>query len=153
MKVHVDDASVVAVAPRDDVTNASGTCLCGAVRYQVSGPMRQVIACHCVQCRKTSGHYVAATQVAVVDLEIEDSGAALRWYRSSDDAQRAFCGTCGSSLFWQRGDDERISIMAGTLDGATGLGTSHHIFTDDRGDYYGLSSDEPQYPQQKSEST
>ncbi|WP_442475962.1 GFA family protein [Roseovarius litorisediminis] len=39
-----------------------GSCQCGAVRYEVAGPLRQVVGCHCSQCRKTSGHYVAATQ-------------------------------------------------------------------------------------------
>ena len=38
-----------------------GGCLCGAVRYEIRGPLRGVIACHCSQCRRTSGHYVAMT--------------------------------------------------------------------------------------------
>ncbi|HGG64526.1 MAG TPA: GFA family protein, partial [Rhodobacteraceae bacterium] len=37
----------------------TGGCLCGAVTYVVNGPLRDVIACHCTQCRKSSGHHVA----------------------------------------------------------------------------------------------
>ena len=39
----------------------TGGCLCGGVRYAVTGPLRDIIACHCEQCRRSSGHFVAAT--------------------------------------------------------------------------------------------
>lgn len=38
-----------------------GGCLCGEVRYRVTGPMRDIIGCHCSQCRRTTGHYLPAT--------------------------------------------------------------------------------------------
>ena len=113
-----------------------GSCLCGAVTYTVTGPMRDVVICHCVQCRKTSGHYVAATQADAADIEI--TGEGLRWFKSSDIAERGFCGICGSSLFWRRFDNGHVSIGAGTLDGDTGLKTSGQIWTHTKGDYYDL---------------
>ena len=116
----------------------TGGCLCGAVHYRVNGELRDVIACHCQQCRKTSGHFVAATAAAVGELEIDDGQGALGWYRSSDFARRGFCRDCGSRLFWKADDEDFISIMAGTLDGPTGLQTTRHIFVADRGDYYTL---------------
>ncbi|MGB5869931.1 MAG: GFA family protein [Albidovulum sp.] len=114
-----------------------GSCLCGAVHYQVLGRMRSVVACHCTQCRKTSGHYVAATQVRKEDLQIE-GGDNLSWYQSSATARRAFCKTCGSQLFWTELSSDDVSIMAGTLDGATGLTMDRQIFGDAKGDYYAL---------------
>lgn len=114
-----------------------GSCECGAVRYEVSGPLRPVVGCHCSQCRKTSGHYVAATQAATSDFSLKRD-AGLKWYRSSPTAQRGFCGTCGSSLFWQEDGTSHISIMAGTLDGNTGLQMDRHIHADAKGDYYSL---------------
>ncbi len=114
-----------------------GQCLCGAVHYQLTGSIRPVIACHCNQCRKTSGHYVAAIQVKTAELEIEGSDA-IRWYQSSDDARRGFCGTCGSQLFWQPRDKDVTSVMAGTIDGKTGLTIEKQIFCEDKGDYYSL---------------
>ncbi len=77
-----------------------GSCECGAVAYEVSGPLRPVVGCHCRQCRKTSGHYVAATQCAKSDVTLT-MDRALKWYRSSTNAERGFCNTCGSSLFWR----------------------------------------------------
>ena len=44
-----------------DKAGHRGRCLCGAVNYRVDGPLRPVVACHCGQCQRTSGHFVAAT--------------------------------------------------------------------------------------------
>lgn len=122
-----------------------GSCLCGGVRYVLEGNLRNSVACHCVQCRKTSGHYVSATQVAAGQLDITQS-ATLRWYASSPKAERGFCSTCGSSLFWRHADDGgAVSVMSGTLDGTTGIATEKHIFVADKGDYYDIADDLPQY--------
>ena len=120
-----------------------GSCLCGAVKYQVNGSLRPVVACHCVQCRKTSGHYGAATSARREDLTIAGD---VKWYVSSPTARRGFCPGCGSSLFWD-GGGENVSIWAGTLDGATGLSLRGHIFTADKGDYYEIEGDLPTFPQ------
>jgi len=94
-----------------------------------------VIGCHCEQCRRTSGHHVAATQARRASLAVlTDEG--LRWYASSPGVHRGFCARCGSSLFWAREDSDRISIMAGTLDTPTGLRLEQHIHTNHAGDYY-----------------
>ena len=116
-----------------------GSCLCGQVRYTVDGPLRPVINCHCVQCRKTSGHHVAATSAARDDVTIEGN---VTWFHASDTARRGFCATCGSSWFWD-GSGANLSIHAGTLDGPTGLETAGNIFCADKGDYYTLDADLP----------
>jgi len=65
------------------MTNRSGSCLCGAVTYQVSGALRPVVACHCSQCRKASGHHVAATSAARADVAIVGDVAHSRVARSN----------------------------------------------------------------------
>ena len=119
---------------------ATGSCLCGVVRYRVSGPLRPVIACHCIQCRKTSGHHVAATSAPRESVEIDGEVA---WYRSSDTARRGFCPICGSNLFWD-GPGENLSIFAGTLDGDPGIRLAGHIFCADKGAYYEIADGLPQ---------
>jgi hypothetical protein len=127
-------------------TKHTGGCLCGAVRYEIEGPLRKVVYCHCEQCRKTSGHFVAATAVDHDNLHItEDSG--LAWYDSSDIARRGFCGMCGSSLFWQPEHNRYTAIMAGAIDAPTGLSSREHIYVDDASDYYEISDGLPQFPQ------
>ena len=116
-----------------------GRCLCGAVRYRVSGELRPVIACHCTQCRKTSGHHVAATSAPRDRIDIDGTVA---WFASSETARRGFCPTCGSNLFWD-GPGTHLSIMAGTLDAPTGVSLAGHIFVADKGDYYDIADDLP----------
>ncbi len=124
---------------------SGGSCLCGAVRYEVRGPLRDVLYCHCNQCRKTSGHFVAATDAMVGDFVLLEDGG-LRWYASSPEAERGFCTRCGSSLFWRPVEGDRIAIMAGTLDTPTGLRAREHIFLSSAGDYYSIDDGLPQHP-------
>ncbi|MDF1750958.1 MAG: GFA family protein [Alphaproteobacteria bacterium] len=112
-----------------------GGCLCGGVRYQVDGPLRPVVACHCSQCRKTSGHFAAMTSAPRDRITIL-SDETLTWFDSSPEAKRGFCSRCGGNVFWIPRAEDRMSITAGTLDMPTGLTLSHHIFTEDAGDYY-----------------
>ena len=77
----------------------TGSCACGGVAFAMTGPLRPVIACHCTQCRKTSGHYWTATSVPHDRFRLIRSDT-LRWFRSSDTVERGFCAACGASLFW-----------------------------------------------------
>ncbi len=120
---------------------AKGSCLCGGVRYQVTGPVQDVTACHCTQCRKQSGHYWASSGSAEEDFQLL-SEEGLTWYRASDIAVRGFCATCGSALFWKKNDEDRISFSAGSLDQHPGVRLVKNIFTDDKGDYYALEAKE-----------
>lgn len=117
--------------------NMQGSCMCGAVTYTISGNIRSIVACHCTQCRKTSGHYVAATQVHRDNIDVQGE-SSLSWYQSSASAERAFCRICGSQLFWSEFNSTNISVMAGTLDGPTGLRMDRQICTETKGDYYTL---------------
>ncbi len=122
----------------------TGSCLCGAVRFTASGPLRGVVYCHCSQCRRQSGHYYAATNVAQADLSIEGAGN-ITWFAASDFAKRGFCATCGSVLFWKHNEEAEVSVMAGAFDQPSGLKGESHIFVVDKGDYYDIDDGLPQY--------
>lgn len=124
---------------------ARGSCLCGAVAFEVLGPLRDVINCHCGQCRRTHGAAGAYTNVNESDLHLTET-RGLKWYRSSTEARRGFCDQCGASLFWDRIGYETISIAAGALDQPTGLKTAMHIYTDDQADFYELTDTLPRHP-------
>ena len=122
---------------------ATGSCLCGAVRYEVAGPLRGVTLCHCAMCRKIHGHvgaYTAAPKKALRLIEAR----GLQWYRSSDAARRGFCGECGAKLFWEPAEKDYVAIAAGTLDPPTGLRTVLQIHLDSAGDYYSIDPAVPQ---------
>ncbi len=126
-------------------THHTGGCLCGGVRYEVAGPLRDVIACHCSQCRRTSGHFVAATRAANDALKLL-AEQTLTWYRSSESAERGFCCRCGANLFWRPIGGTTTSIFAGTLDTPTHLRIARHIFVADKSDYYTIADGVPQFP-------
>jgi hypothetical protein len=123
--------------------NRTGGCLCGAVRYEVRGPLRAVVMCHCTQCRRMTGHVMAATAARHRDFRLL-SEQGLRWYSSSEEARRGFCALCGSTLFWQGAARDYLSIAAGSLDDSSGLRIACHIFTADKGDYYEIVDSAPQ---------
>ena len=122
---------------------ATGSCLCGAVKYQVTGPLRPVVACHCGQCQKASGHHVAATSAQRQDFELlEEQG--LKWFSSSQGIRRGFCQQCGGNLFWDKADLPSISIFAGSLDQSSGLELVEHIYVEEKADYYQITDGLPQ---------
>jgi hypothetical protein len=126
---------------RTAAPRATGSCLCGAVRYAVNGPLRDVLICHCQFCRRMNTHVGAYAACAVSDLEIV-GGRKLRWYRSSPGARRGFCSRCGSALFWEPTPLTHISISAGSLDPPTGLRIKQHIRGAQKGDYYEVPDNE-----------
>ena len=86
----------------DETPRATGGCLCGAVQYEVRGPLRDVIKCHCSKCRRTHGHIAAYASTRREDLVLKkDRG--LKWFRSVTDetpnVHRGFCQERGVSLF------------------------------------------------------
>jgi hypothetical protein len=125
----------------DEMTHTGG-CLCGGVRYEIRGKLRGVVACHCSQCRRTSGHHSAMTSAPNERLSLT-SAATLVWYRSSASAERGFCSVCGSNLFWRPQGDNRTSIAAGTLDTPTHIAMVRHIFTGEKSNYYEIEDPLP----------
>lgn len=125
---------------------ATGGCLCGAVRYAVNGPLRDVVNCHCRMCQRLHGVFGAHSKAPKANITITtDTG--LTWYKSSEVARRGFCRKCGSSLFWEPIDFDGTGILAGSLDAPTGLKTIGNIFVEDKGDFYEITDGLPQYPE------
>lgn len=119
----------------------NGSCLCGQVRFEVNEAPRGVSSCHCVQCRKQSGHVWASAYVNDEKLTIAGD---VRWYQSSPKAKRGFCPNCGSFLFWKSADDDHTSFAMGALEAGHGLTLQKHIFTAEKGDYYEIADGLPQ---------
>lgn len=130
---------------QEDCTKiTTGGCLCGAVRYEVKGPLRDVVNCHCSMCQKLHGVYGAHSKARKVNITItKDDG--LAFYKTSETARRGFCRECGSSLFWEPFDLDATGIIAGSLDGPTELGTMGHIFVSEKSDFYSITDDLPQF--------
>lgn len=123
-----------------------GSCLCGAVRFEVDCPLKPPDACHCTQCRKTSGHFFVSTDVPKSAVTIHGE-ERLSWYQNSDKARRGFCSTCGSSLFWEPLHHDFLGIAMGAFETPTDTHIHLHIFVANKGDYYEIADGRPQYQQ------
>jgi hypothetical protein len=122
-----------------------GSCLCGAVKLEVTGELTAPIACHCTQCRKQSGHFWVASDVARDALTIHGENN-LTWFQASPKARRAFCSKCGSFLVWDPVGKDRIDVAMGAFEQPTGTRLARHIFVADKGDYYDITDGLPQTP-------
>jgi hypothetical protein len=120
-----------------------GSCLCGAVTFEVNGALAPPDACHCTICRKVSGHVFASTDVprSIVKIHGEDK---LTWYRSSEKVRRGFCSTCGSPVFFDPIHKDWIGIAMGAFERPTNTKLAIHIFVADKGDYYDIADGVPQ---------
>ena len=122
----------------------AGSCLCGAVTFEVNQALPGPDACHCTQCRKFSGHYFTSTDVPKTALTVRGE-EHLTWY-STGKARRGFCKTCGSSLFWDPLERDWIGVAMGAFDTPTETRIHIHVHVSSQGDYYELSDGIPQKP-------
>ena len=120
-----------------------GSCLCGGIKFEITGPVFGAMNCHCSQCRKQSGHYFASTDVPRSALTIHGA-EHLTWFRSSEKVRRGFCSTCGSLLFWDPLQKDWIGIAMGAFDLPTDTRLRIHIYVADKGDYYDIADGLPQ---------
>jgi hypothetical protein len=115
-----------------------GSCLCGSIKFKISGKIGIGEMCHCTQCRKWTGHVLASTEVPrdAISIEGEEN---IKWYHSSKKVRRGFCSQCGSPLFFDPIDKEKhnwISVSLGAFATPTDTTIELHIFTAEKGDYY-----------------
>ena len=123
----------------------TGGCLCGGVRYEIRGRLGAITLCHCSQCRRFHGGAAPYASARREKLSFT-SERSLAWFQSSPLVKRGFCRECGSSLFWSHEDLPLIEIAMGTVDGATGMHTTAHIWTDSRADWENLDDGLPRHP-------
>lgn len=125
--------------------SASARCLCGKVRYTVSTGDTDKIeigACHCEMCRRWSGGPGFATHPGPApEIEGEEH---IKWYRSSDWAERGFCAECGSNLFYRlSGDEPQYALFSGAFEDQSKVVLSAEIFIDEKPDFYNFAGDIP----------
>jgi hypothetical protein len=121
-----------------------GSCLCGAVSFEVKGELPGPDACHCVQCRKHSGHFFVSTDVPKKALTVHGE-EHLTWFPSAKKkVKRGFCSTCGSSLFWDPLEHDWIGVAMGAFEQPTGTEIAVHVHVGEKGDYYEITDGLPQ---------
>ena len=126
-----------------------GSCLCGAVTYEIKGDLGPIIFCHCSRCRKANGTaFNAASLVKKADLQIVTGLDALTDFESSPGVGRVFCKHCGSPLFSRRDAmPDSVRLRIGTLDTPVSGKPSAHIFVASKAGWFDLHDDAPRYPE------
>lgn len=118
----------------------TGRCLCGAVTITVTAMRSEVDICHCAMCQRWGGAFYAGVKGEAADVTGED---AVTVYRSSPWAERAFCGTCGSNLWYRFLPTGGRSFLAGLFDLPSGFGIEQQIFVDEKPDWYDIVQESP----------
>jgi hypothetical protein len=118
---------------------SSGQCLCGAVKMQGKGAP-DIGSCHCEMCRRWHGGPAVSVRFEG-GIEITEGKANVGWYQSSEWAERGFCKTCGSTLFYRTLDGAYWIGETGSFDLPEGLKVNRHYFIDQKPDYYDVKDD------------
>jgi hypothetical protein len=119
------------------MTVTKGSCLCGAVTFEIDGHFDRFLLCHCSRCRKDTGSAHAANLFSF--------SAQLTWLSGQQDVihfrlagtlhGKSFCRHCGSALPTLQMDNKLLVVPAGCLDTTLGIMPEAHIFTDSRADW------------------
>ena len=125
-----------------------GGCLCGGVRYEISGELSQMHFCHCQMCRRGHGapfaNYVA---VNPRDIRYTQGEELISSYQSSESTARTFCSRCGSSLeFSPSTTPDETWISSGGFDGDPQIRPMFHIYVDSKAPWFEITDDLKQYP-------
>lgn len=110
-----------------------GSCLCGAVQYELTEQVQSVGHCHCRMCQKSHGAaYGTYTPVQNEHFKVLKGEEDIQEYRSSSTVTRTFCRRCGSNLQFKRDGKSQFGLAVGTLEGLAEVESSFEIFTDER---------------------
>lgn len=107
-----------------------GGCLCGAVTFSASVPSPDVTLCHCLQCQRWTGSGPLAT-VRVQDVALQGE-EHIEAYHASAHGERAFCPTCGTTLYWKMQGKPVAFMPVGLFEDQSGWHVSEEIFVDHR---------------------
>ncbi|MGA7802355.1 MAG: GFA family protein [Gammaproteobacteria bacterium] len=127
-----------------------GSCLCGSIRYQITGEPARFYHCHCRRCRKATGTgHASNVLVKATDIDWIGGEELLRRYKVPE-AERfstQFCGNCGSLLPRTVPALGMVLIPAGSLDSDPGIEPMSHIFYDSRAQWSCPAGDLPAFPE------
>jgi len=126
----------------------TGSCLCGGVKFSISGELQPLQLCHCAQCRKAQGTAFATALPIKADAFTLLSGEdLLRHFESSPGKERAFCGRCGSPIYSRRASRPvALRIRAGLIDQPLPVRPAFHQHVASKANWWNIADDIKQFP-------
>lgn len=121
-----------------------GSCLCGSVKYEISGSVGDIVHCHCQTCRKAHGSAFSSV-AAIKDEDFNLSGLdSLKSYESSKGKHRYFCTNCGTQVYAKRENTPHIILRLGSLDSDINSTEKEHIWVSQKASWYRINSGLPE---------
>ncbi len=125
-----------------------GSCLCGGVRYEITGELTGALNCHCSMCRKAHGAaFRSRARVKASDFKWTAGEKLLSWYESSSGNHRGFCRVCGSALLSRFDNNPAyFGLPLGALDDDPGVKPALHVHVASKAPWFDITDALPQYP-------
>ena len=125
----------------------NGSCLCKTVQFEIHGPIRNPVYCHCSECRKAQGTAFATNGVVATDeFKIIAGQDQLTAYKNSSTQTKYFCRHCGSPVMSKNTKcPDQIRIRLGTIDSDITERPTAHIFTHSKANWDSICDDLPQF--------
>ena len=124
-----------------------GSCLCGAITYEISGEIGNGYFCHCKRCRKANGApFASNARIAPDQFKLVTGQQFLKTYlHAATGLARKFCAECGSPIVSERTEPAMMAVRLGTLDTSLTKGPLGHIFVNSKAEWYTITDDLPQW--------
>jgi hypothetical protein len=141
----------------EDMAGVRGSCLCGGVKFEITGPLSKPLNCHCVQCRKQHGAaFRSRVRVRVQDFKWLQGEDQVKYYESSPGFRRGFCRNCGSPVVNRVGSNYRLlannpgainelGVPLGILDNDPGVHPAEHVFVSEKAPWFKITDDLPRH--------
>ncbi|MBL8381915.1 MAG: GFA family protein [Burkholderiales bacterium] len=124
-----------------------GSCLCGAIRFEVDAPLGTIGICHCRRCRKASGSaFGVNASIDAAGFRLLAGADALAAYAAPTGLTRSFCRHCGAPVYSRRESMPGIlRLRLGLLDTPIAARPAFHFFTDSKAEWDAICDSLPQY--------
>ena len=133
----------------ETMTDRTGGCACGAIRFKITAPLMGVGVCHCTDCQKASGggpNYTAVAPTAGFEVTKGEARVYLSKGDSGEDAARAFCPDCGTPLWSFPADGSFMAVKLGALDDNSDLSPGLHLYTASAAPWHLMHEGLPSFP-------
>jgi len=122
----------------------SGSCLCGNVKYSISGKVGDIVHCHCKTCQKAHGTaFSSVASVNEADFKVF-GGEKLKSFESSLGKKRYFCTICGTQIYAKRDNSQHVILRLGSLDDDPKSNEKNHIWVSQKACWYSINGSLPE---------
>lgn len=124
-----------------------GSCLCGAIKFNVTDKIKNIIYCHCSLCRKAQGSAFATNgNVEKKNFKFISGQDNLTTYQASETQTKLFCKTCGSPIMSKNTlVPDMVRVRLGTIESDINEHPVAHIFVASKANWEEISDNLPQY--------